>query len=877
MSFQKHRVIARLTLLSLLIFYGLSLSTVAKTFVTPSSGLIFFDSFNPEPAVGAVPVTHAARAQAQGLGPLLRVLEVNGVAPEAIPGTQALPVRLREATVLRATNTFLVEDHAGHQRRLSLPREPPEFGALPPMLYFGLAYQIVGLLYFFVGLLVWVRRPTEPTAYWLLLLGAVAAIHLCQSVPDTGLGRALSFFGASMLPLHAPIALGLVRAFTGYDLSPWARRVQWIVRALAPLLALGMPLGFSYWLNYRGSGLPFKAVILVTGLQVLAAVAVFLWSCYRGMQPDNPPLTRRRSKVLAIAAAVSFGLPAFQLLWVPFADQPPIEWMVPNLIFLSVFPATMGYAILRYQLFDLRIVLRRGAIYAVLSLAASVGFFAIVVLIADVIGARAQSPTSLWALSFGMVISVGVAQLYLQSAVDRWVYRKRNLYAKAVALASEDLVRAHTLKAANDIARRAFIDTMGLCRAYVAFVQEGNVSCVVLENGEDPASGQAPEPPPELSVLEEMGPLGTALRKGQMITAYDVHELPSMPGAQPLAAEFWTKYGLEVVVPMFRRGDPADAMGFLLLGPRRDARPLDSDDHRLVHQLANQLTVAMENALAFEQIKALKEGLEDRVKVRTRDLQRAIEDLKSAEATLVESEKQAMLGRLVAGIVHEVNTPLGALTSSADTLQRVLVKLETEIPQDASPRVRKRLKTAAELVALQSAGGARIGALINSLKTFVSLDAAELQDVDVREGIDSTLKVLSADISKAALEVTRDYPDRPAKVRAHAQRLNQVFLHVLQNAIKAAPGTGQISISIEDTEPGHIVVRVHDNGPGISNEVQAGMFDFGFSVKGGRMGLRLGLPSSQRTVREMGGEITVDSGPERGTTIVIDLPTVVRH
>ncbi len=83
MSPPKHRVIARLTWLAL---YGLSLSSVAKTFVIPSFRLICFDSFNPEPAVGAVPVTAAARAQTEGLGQLLRVLEINGVTPEALAG-----------------------------------------------------------------------------------------------------------------------------------------------------------------------------------------------------------------------------------------------------------------------------------------------------------------------------------------------------------------------------------------------------------------------------------------------------------------------------------------------------------------------------------------------------------------------------------------------------------------------------------------------------------------------------------------------------------------------------------------------------------------------------------------------------------------------
>src|SRR6185295_19846424 len=115
----------------------------------------------------------------------------------------------------------------------------------------------------------------------------------------------------------------------------------------------------------------------------------------------------------------------------------------------------------------------------------------------------------------------------------------------------------------------------------------------------------------------------------------------------------------------------ARVVGLLLLGPKPQGKPLDSADERLVLTLAHQLAVALENAAAFDEIRSLKDGLERQVEERTRALSDALSDLKRAQGQLIESEKQAMLGRLVAGVAHEINTPLGALRSSVDTLQRI--------------------------------------------------------------------------------------------------------------------------------------------------------------------------------------------------------------
>jgi len=873
MATQRQRLPILLALTAFAVFYALCIFSSVDTLSSEGPGLVFFDNITHQPSAGAVPASYEAAAQVKDMQPLLRVLEFNGVDPKDLPGDEPLPVRLRRAAMASedGVNHFVVTDTTGEQRRFTLHFSKPQIGAFPGFLFLGLAYGAVGLFYLAVGLWVWARRPRDAAAPWLLALGLVAAAHLAQPAPDHVLGRQLNVLAASLLPMYAPMALGLAGAFVGVGSNVMQVQLRRFMFVVAVLLTAAIPICFEAWTRGVLGNLSFNMIMWMTGAELLSGIGIILWICRRALTSGHTPAVRRRARIFAFAAGLSFGLPALELMIFPFIEHPPLEMVVPNLVCLAAFPVTVGYAIVRYQLFDLRIVLRRGVVYAVLSLAVSLAFVGAVLLLVDAVGARAQSTAALWMTSLVLVIGVGLLQLRVQAWVEQWAHRKRDRYADAVESVSEDLVRAHTLKAATDIARRAFIDTMQLSRAYVSLVLDGKVSCVLLGSHEDPETGRVPTSLPSTFDIDTMGPVHRAYQQAQLTTAYDADALPSMEGAQPLATEFWSLYGLEVVVPLARRSEGrARIVGFVFLGPRLDGQALDDDDRNLVHTLGNQLTVAVENALAFEQIQALKDGLEDRVQQRTQALQQALADLKSAEATIVETEKQAMLGRLVAGIVHEINSPLGVVTSSADTLQRVLTRLEPEL-EGEGPAAKKKLVMARELVSLQQGGGQRISGLIDSLKSFVSLDEAEEKHVDVVQGIDSALQILAAELGET-VNVVRCYPEAAPKVWAHGQRLNEVFLHVLHNAAKALGEGGELRITVKAEPEDRLSVCIEDTGSGIDEAEMKDLFEFGFSSKGGRMGLKLGLPTSQRTVRALGGEIRVDSVLGKGTAVHIDLP-----
>jgi signal transduction histidine kinase len=234
-----------------------------------------------------------------------------------------------------------------------------------------------------------------------------------------------------------------------------------------------------------------------------------------------------------------------------------------------------------------------------------------------------------------------------------------------------------------------------------------------------------------------------------------------------------------------------------------------------------------------------------------------------------------MLGRLVAGMVHEINTPLGTLRSSVDTLGRI-VRSDTSDglteagPGSSSARLAHPDTAIAGLLSVITSSADRLHQLVSRLKRFVSLDQTGPQALDVRESIDSALLVLAPSLTPE-ITIHQNYTDTDLRIQGDRAKLNQLFWNLLQNSLTALNGRGEIRIEARRDDD-QIAVDLSDDGVGIPEERLHEVFDFGFTQKNGRVGLRLGLPTSKLTVDELGGEISIESAPGRGTSVRLRLP-----
>ena len=255
------------------------------------------------------------------------------------------------------------------------------------------------------------------------------------------------------------------------------------------------------------------------------------------------------------------------------------------------------------------------------------------------------------------------------------------------------------------------------------------------------------------------------------------------------------------------------------------------------------------------------------------DLRAIQEKLAKAEAALVQSEKMASLGNLVAGVAHEINTPVGSIHSNSDLMVRALEKLRNIL--DDAPELAGQQELTRILDALENIGRVnqtacqRIVAIIRSLKSFARLEEPECQEADIHEEIESALTLVHHEL-KNRIDVERDFGELP-RVECFPNHLNQVFVNLLVNASQAIEGKGVIRITTR-AEGESIRLRFQDSGTGIRPENLDKIFQPGFTTKDVEHGTGLGLSICYKIIHAHHGDIAVESKLGKGTTFTITLP-----
>ena len=276
------------------------------------------------------------------------------------------------------------------------------------------------------------------------------------------------------------------------------------------------------------------------------------------------------------------------------------------------------------------------------------------------------------------------------------------------------------------------------------------------------------------------------------------------------------------------------------------------------HESRGDFERALSHQRAFQMRK--EEVLGEESATRLKNLQikfeaEALEQLKRAQARLIQSEKMAALGKLVAGVAHEINTPAGVILSTTDVLERGLRRLAADLEKDAAAQT--MIENLQESRAAASYAGRRLSKIVESLKSFTRLDQADFQLADVRDGIESTLSLLEPQWGDR-IRVVRELGDVP-KIRSYSAELNQALMTLLVNAGEAIEDEGTIIVKTA-RENGYVRITASDTGRGIPEDRLATLFDVGFAEKGSRIRLHVGLANVQATIAKHHGE---DQRPKR--------------
>jgi signal transduction histidine kinase len=775
-----------------------------------------------------------ARRAGMQRGDLL--LEVNGVRLSERPLSRA-PVHVDEP------NHYLLQRPWGVVYEAELTHRELGFGGLlqtPSTYAFLLLLGAVGA-YLAVGVGVYRARPGLRSSWALLLLSTFVAAYLSgllhpgRRVPGTEL--VLGFNAALML---VP-GLHLVTMYP-VELEAVRRRRRLLV--LPYLVALGF---FAVHAGAYFSGRGYAralGLLLHWNIALVTATGLYMVLARRHMPTHD---LRDRLDIALLGYAVAAVPLALVLLL-----QDLLRTSLPSLFVFAwfvCFPLAIGIGILRQQVFGIRDVAKSSFVYGLLTVAIT-GSYALAVAILGTLSGTAllANPWFSFPVIFGLVLIFSPLRERLHDVADRLFERDRTYYQATVRRTSEALV---SLLSVDDILERVLWTVSGPlgaeCGAVLLLDEERQHYRIAAARGSSIPEGW------RIATEHPLVKLVWAYREG--LAQGELRERV-LPEAYEESVRVFSELGVHLLVPL---AFGVDLRGLVAVGRRRTGEELRPEDREVLRTLVNQASVAIENALAYEEIARLNRTLEARIEERTREL-------RDTQAALAEREKMASLGQLVAGVAHEINTPIAFVHSNLQLVGEQIARVLSALDQGDEGGAAAARENLDRLVERSQEGTRRIREIVQALRTFSRVDQAGMADADLVQGLDTTLELMTSRLHD--VDVVRQVAPIPL-VRCHAGQINQVLMNLLLNACDA--GASRIVIHGAE-EDGLVRIDLEDDGGGIPAEHLSRIFEPFFTTKEVGKGTGLGLAISHGIVERHGGRIRVLRSDETGTLFRVELP-----
>jgi signal transduction histidine kinase len=783
-----------------------------------------------------------------------RVVQIDGV---SLAGHSDLYEAVADRPVGTPVTYTLVKD------RQTFTRTVPtmEFGRRDYWLTVGLL-GMFGVLSIAMGVGVGLLQPRLRAAHAFLLQGVLTGLYALTGTalydPDLeGLSRLHHVFQA-LFPasfIHLGLTFPVTRDFV-------RRRPTWLT---VPYI-LGLLLSLWVYASFYAS-VPDTAPLYATYLWAALAIVVLVGLVTYTYRENRSPMVRHQLRIVLPGLVVGTVLG-----FVAYLDNMRSGGAFPsNLIALSplVFYVSIAYAIVRRDLFDVDTLLRQTAIYLTLTACITVFYVTTVTLLGLTVPDMAAR---MYPVELVFVVAVAFLILPVRNGVqhllDRTFFRSRPDYRTTVRDVSTALPALLDLDAI--LARVATAIRHGFHLRSLAVVLWLDDCTRVWHFAGDAESRRELVGPPldALRTVMERDPTRSWMLPDDELSPADL-ALPSLD--ERSARADMATLGAVVILPIVAGNT---LLGAFAVGPRLAGIPFGARDFDLLATVAAQSSIAIHNALSYREVQEARARLEERVLERTAELETTLAELRSTQAQLLQTEKLASLGQLVAGIAHEINNPVTFIVGNVDPIADELKTIRDGAMRLGDGTIAEAAEAIERMVGLIREGAERTAGIVQDLRTFSRAGGATPHPTDLHEGLEITLRLLRPKWG-TRISIHRDYGDVPP-VHVVPGQLNQVLMNLLANACDAITERGNLWITTRRDDDS-VRIAIRDDGVGMAAAEKGRMFDPFFTTKPQGQGTGLGLSITYGIVRDHDGRIDVESEPGAGTTITVVLPLVPRH
>jgi signal transduction histidine kinase len=683
------------------------------------------------------------------------------------------------------------------------------------------------LVNFGLGLLVFLKRSTfkRLNATFSLLAWACAgwilSVLIAYFSTDSFwilFGGRMSFAASGIIPA-AFLSFSLFFPQEQRRLSTRMVLLLWIPTAILTVLSftdqIVSSLRSGYQFNYGPSYLFFS--IYLVGYLLLGFF--FLIRSYR----KAVGIGRLQIKYCLVGMFLTAGFGVGANLLLPMTGISRFNWLGPSLTVIYVGFAT--YSIVRHRLMDINIVLKKGTTYAFLTFLLLAPSAILIVLGQKFFFGEVNYLFSIIIFSIVFLVAIFFDKIkpHTEKAVEQFLFKDRYDYRETLGKFSKAMVTILDLQSLSKRIIETVTQTMGVEKASLFLWNEEKGGYSLFESKNIKMTASTPLLSKNDSLPHYLEKIAEIIIREELAKGANISELNEVTKKMSLLEA-------EVSIPLILKGE---LIGMINLGYKFNKDIYSHEDIELLSTLANQTSVAIENARLYE-------------------------DLKKSKSYIRRADRLASLGTLTAGLAHEIRNPLVAIKTLTQLLPE---RLDDEEFRD------QFLKIAAGEVD-------RISSLVNELLEFARPSDPKLELEDIDTILDGMILLVSTETKKKQINIIKDYAPNLPPLHIDREQIKQVFLNILLNAIEATTENGKITVKTRSfMKPGgelYLQIEFNDTGCGIPGEYIEDIFNPFFTTKS--TGSGLGLSISNQIIQDHRGYIDVESQLGKGSSFFINLP-----